>query len=128
MLYPPVDWLQRGLNTPSIDEKILAFKKATELDPNYVEAHFYLGLAYKAKEMYPEAEVQLNKAYFINDFKRVTEIYNLLKNKKIHLVGLSESVSERMKLESIVSKLKNDIERLKSEINEIKWLRRLARV
>ena len=58
-----VDWFQAGMKAPSLDEKVHAFEKVVELDPNYTEGYYYLGIAYKSKQMYPEAEIALNKAY-----------------------------------------------------------------
>ncbi|MFQ5648511.1 MAG: tetratricopeptide repeat protein [bacterium] len=62
------DWFQKGLDATAVDDRIDAFERSTQLDPNYVEAYFYLGLAYKTKGLYPEAEVALNKAYFTNPY------------------------------------------------------------
>ncbi|MFQ5822674.1 MAG: tetratricopeptide repeat protein [bacterium] len=60
------DWLNIGIKAQSLDEKIQAFNNAIKFDPTYVEAYYYLGLAYKMKGEYREAEYTLNKGYFIN--------------------------------------------------------------
>jgi tetratricopeptide (TPR) repeat protein len=62
------DWVKAGLNAAPADAKIRAFEQAIKLDPNYVEAYYYLGLAYKARGRYEEAETTLNKAYFKNPY------------------------------------------------------------
>lgn len=62
------DWVKIGLDAASADAKIRAFEQAIQLDPNYVEAYYYLGLAYKSRGRFEEAETTLNKAYFKNPF------------------------------------------------------------
>lgn len=62
------DWFKIGLLAKSLDEKIRAFETATQLDPNYIEAYYYLGLAYKKQGLYLKAEIALNKAYFTNPY------------------------------------------------------------
>jgi TolB-like protein/DNA-binding winged helix-turn-helix (wHTH) protein/tetratricopeptide (TPR) repeat protein len=44
------------------DDAILACRQALELDPNFAPAHGYLGRAYEAKGMYPEAIRELEKS------------------------------------------------------------------
>ncbi len=61
-------WFKQGLQAKTADDKIQAFERAVQLDPNYVEAYFYLGLAYKSKGLYSDAELALNKAYFKNPY------------------------------------------------------------
>jgi len=68
------DWVKIGLDAASVDAKIRAFEQAIQLDPNYVEAYYYLGLAYKARGRYEESEVTLNKAYFKNPYALNNEI------------------------------------------------------
>ena len=68
------DWFKLGLETPSPDAKIRAFEQVVQLDPNYVEAYYYLGLAYKAKARWADAEINLNKAYFKNPYALNNEI------------------------------------------------------
>lgn len=62
------DFFQRGLTASTLDAKISAFEQAVQLEPNYVEAYFYLGLAYKAKGMIEQSQIMLNKAYFTNPY------------------------------------------------------------
>ncbi len=62
------EYFQKGVNAASLNEKIQAFERATQLDPNYVEAFFYLGLAYKSNQQYQQAEITLNKAYYTNPY------------------------------------------------------------
>ncbi|NIV97462.1 tetratricopeptide repeat protein, partial [candidate division KSB1 bacterium] len=62
------EWLEIGLDASTVDAKIRAFENVIQLDPNYLEAYYYLGLAYKSKGNFSEAEVALNKAYFKNPF------------------------------------------------------------
>lgn len=62
------EWFQLGLDSPTPDAKIRAFEKVVQLDPNYVEAYYYLGLAYKQKNMLAEAEIALDKAYYKNPY------------------------------------------------------------
>jgi len=68
------DWFKLGLETPSPDAKIRAFEQVVQLDPNYVEAYYYLGLAYKAKARWADAEINLNKAYLKNPYALNNEI------------------------------------------------------
>jgi tetratricopeptide (TPR) repeat protein len=68
------DWFKLGLETPSPDAKIRAFEQVVQLDPNYLEGYYYLGLAYKSKGRWAEAEINLNKAYFKNPFALNNEI------------------------------------------------------
>ncbi len=62
------DLFQTGLRAKTATDKIEAFRKATQIDPNYVEAYYYLGLAYEADKQYARAEAALNKAYFKNPY------------------------------------------------------------
>ncbi len=62
------DWVKAGLDAAPVDAKIRAFEQAIQLDPNYTEAYYYLGLAYKAAGRFQEAEITLNKAYFKNPY------------------------------------------------------------
>lgn len=50
------------------DRAIAQLQKSLELDRNYAMTHFYLGMAYEAKEMYPEA---------ITAYRKSEEIYPL---------------------------------------------------
>src|SRR5260370_11177783 len=51
------------------EEAAAAFKRAVEIDPNFAEAHFRLGLAYAALERKPEAEESYKKS--IDLYKKV---------------------------------------------------------
>lgn len=68
------DWFERGLNAANPNSRIAAFEKTIAIDPDYVEAYFYLGLAYKQKNMLNEAELALTKAYFKNPYALNNEI------------------------------------------------------
>ena len=68
------EWFQIGLSSTTPEQKIRAFERVVALDPNYIEAYFYLGLAYKVKGQLTEAEVALNKAYFKNPYALSKEI------------------------------------------------------
>lgn len=68
------DWVKLGLDAATADAKIRAFEQAVQLDPNYIEAYYYLGLAYKARGRNEEAEIALNKAYFKNPYALNNEI------------------------------------------------------
>lgn len=59
-------WVQVGLRSPNLPDKIRAFERAIQLDPDYIEAHYYLGLALKKQGNFAEAKVALNRAYFKN--------------------------------------------------------------
>jgi tetratricopeptide (TPR) repeat protein len=67
------DWLKIGLKSQAIDEKIQAFENAIQIDPNYIEAYYFLGLAYKTKGKLPEAEIALNNAYFKSPYSLSNE-------------------------------------------------------
>jgi len=62
------DFFQQGMNEFDLEKKISSFESAVLLDPGYVEAYFYLGLAYKSKQAFAQALVMLNKAYFTNPY------------------------------------------------------------
>ncbi len=68
------DWFNAGISSFSTEEKIQAFKKAIQLDPNIIEAYYHLGLAYNIKGMYAEAELTFNKAYFKNPYALNNEL------------------------------------------------------
>ncbi|MFQ6115494.1 MAG: tetratricopeptide repeat protein, partial [bacterium] len=68
------DWYDQGQQAQSIDEKIQAFGNVIRLDPTYIEAYYYLGLAYKMKGELAKAEIALNKAYFKNPYALNNEI------------------------------------------------------
>ena len=43
------------------NEAMIEYKKATQLDPNYVDAHFRLASIYRVKNMYDKAVEEYNK-------------------------------------------------------------------
>ncbi|MGH7494511.1 MAG: tetratricopeptide repeat protein [bacterium] len=57
-----VKWFKAGSQAADADTKIADFLKALELDPDYVEALHHLGLAYKQKQDYRQAEQYLARA------------------------------------------------------------------
>ncbi|RMD85998.1 MAG: tetratricopeptide repeat protein [Calditrichaeota bacterium] len=69
-----VDWFKAGLKSPILDEKIEAFENAVRLDPNFVEAYYFLGLAYKKKGEFEKALIAFNKAYYQNRYGLTREI------------------------------------------------------
>ncbi len=46
-----------GIDNKAINE----FKKAIDIDPNFVAAHYYLAISYIDEAMYGEAKVELTK-------------------------------------------------------------------
>lgn len=62
------DWFRKGLDAASDAERAQAFERAVEIDPNYIEAYFYLGLAYKNAARFDAAEIALGKAYYKNPY------------------------------------------------------------
>ena len=68
----------------ALDTAIISLKEAIELEPNIIEAHYYLGLAYEDKEMYEDA---------VKAYKKVREISTDMssetaKNAARHLVDI----------------------------------------
>ncbi len=57
-----VDWFEIGLKENNLTKKIAAYTKAVEADPNFFEALNNLGLAYKQKQDYANAEKFLQLA------------------------------------------------------------------
>lgn len=62
------DWFRKGLDTASAAERVQAFERAVQIDPDYIEAYFYLGLAYKNAARFDDAEIALGKAYYKNPY------------------------------------------------------------
>ncbi|MFQ5707469.1 MAG: tetratricopeptide repeat protein [bacterium] len=67
-------WFNTGLKAKNLEDKIQAFENAVRLDPDYVEAYYYLGLAYEKKGLNQKAKTALNKAYFKNPYALSNEI------------------------------------------------------
>ncbi|HWR41481.1 MAG TPA: tetratricopeptide repeat protein [Patescibacteria group bacterium] len=60
----PESWLEKGngfLQAKDYDRAIDAYKKAIEMNPNYADAHNYLGSALYKKTLYPEAVREFEK-------------------------------------------------------------------
>lgn len=55
-------WFEIGLETTDVNQKISAFQKAVDLDGQFIEAFYQLGLAYKAAGQNQNAEALLQKA------------------------------------------------------------------
>ncbi len=58
-----MNWFNLGMNEKTADKKIAAYQKAVELDPQFVEALYNLGLAYKQQQDYRSAAQYLLRAY-----------------------------------------------------------------
>jgi tetratricopeptide (TPR) repeat protein len=85
------DWIRKGLDSRNIAQRIAAFERAAELDPNDIEALYYLGRAYKENAEYDKANVALNKAYFKNPYA----LTNILKTKILYELGTVYSVLDK---------------------------------
>ena len=68
-----LNWFSLGLKEKDPQKKILAYKKAIELDPSFVEALYNLGLSYKKAQDYAQAESFLLKALNARVDKTKTE-------------------------------------------------------
>jgi tetratricopeptide (TPR) repeat protein len=60
--FQAVSWFKIGLREKDPQKKILAYSKAIELDPNFIEALLNLGVVYKQKGDYANAEHFLLRA------------------------------------------------------------------
>lgn len=63
------EWVDKGNNAydaNDYDEAIKCYKKAADLDPNLVNAHYNLGVIYGKKEMLDNAIAEYNKVLAIN--------------------------------------------------------------
>jgi tetratricopeptide (TPR) repeat protein len=56
-------WFNVGVKEQNAAKRIEALSRAVQLDPNFVEALYQLGLAYKSQRDYKRAEEFLQKAY-----------------------------------------------------------------
>ena len=56
-----VNWFKTGIQETNSDKKIAAYLKALELDPDFVEVLYNLGLTYKKKQDYRLAEQYLGR-------------------------------------------------------------------
>ncbi len=66
-----------------------------------------------------EVFIELNKAYMSQDTSRVKEILQLLEDGDMVFVGLTETLSEKKKLEQYVTRLKTKISQLQVEIRDL---------
>lgn len=90
----------------------VAFRKASKLcHPDIV--------AEGSKKQAEEIFIELSNAYVRNNLQRVTEILELLESGNLHLIGITDSITEKERLQSIVATLENNIRRVKIEIGEI---------
>ncbi len=55
-------WFKLGLTEQDPQKKIAAYMKALELDPQFVEAYYNVGMAFKKQQDYRRAEQYLHKA------------------------------------------------------------------
>ena len=63
------EWVDKGNNAydaNDYDKAITCYKKAADLDPNLVNAHYNLGVIYGKKEMLDNAIAEYNKVLAIN--------------------------------------------------------------
>jgi len=58
-----MNWFKLGVKAQNLTTKINAYKKAIQLEPEFTEAHYNLGLAYKNSSDYSNAELCFHKAY-----------------------------------------------------------------
>lgn len=73
----------------------------------------------KLKEHATKIFVELNKAYYMNDLKKVVEILEILESKENYFSKITEEVSEIDSLVHTERKLRSDIVNLKQEIKSI---------
>lgn len=75
-------WLETGLNERNPQKKIAAFTHALEIDPDFVEAAYNLGLVYKQQQDYARAEqfiarAHANAAAITNEDLKLAILYEL---------------------------------------------------
>lgn len=105
--------IRKSISKDSKKEIQKMFREASKMcHPDLISDDF--------KEQASEIFNELNKAYFNNNIMRVREILTLLKSKKIHLIKITEEINEKEKFEFLLQKFKNDAEKLKDEISNLK--------
>ncbi|RME01771.1 MAG: tetratricopeptide repeat protein [Calditrichaeota bacterium] len=67
-------WFNKGTRESNLDKKIEYYRKAIALEPKFVEALYNLGLTYKKKKDYENAEKYLLRAYTAKPDKISKEI------------------------------------------------------
>lgn len=88
------------------------FRKASKLcHPDMVADDF--------KEQAQEIFVELQRAYFFNNVERVKEILDLLEKHEYQKIGRTNQITEKHLLIASITKLENDVKRLKAEISEL---------
>lgn len=98
------------------DRKLLQklFRKASKLcHPDIVAEEMKLQSA--------EVFVQLSDAYFKNDLEKVKEISDMLENKTLFFMNVTEKITEFQRMEQIVNKLESEIALLKKEIFDLEY-------
>jgi len=85
-------WFNKGRDASSQTKKIEFYKKAIELQPNFIEAHFNLGRAYKNEGKLNEAEQYFKNALICNP----TKLTNNLKQPIYYELGLVYEKLERL--------------------------------
>lgn len=75
-------WLETGLHERNPQKKITAFTRALEIDPDFVEAAYNLGLVYKQQQDYARAEqfiarAHANAATITNEELKLAILYEL---------------------------------------------------
>jgi len=87
-------YLKKGILDKAIDE----LKKATQLKPEHLDAHYNLGIAYAMKGLYAEAMNEMNLAikYNANDYAAYRDLgllyFKYKKDAKKSLYYLNESL------------------------------------
>lgn len=91
-------WFDAGLAEKNIAQRIEAYSKAIELDPNFAEALFNLGTTYKEQKSYDRAEQFLRRAanttnhdLRIKALSALASIYNIRGNSKSAESALREA-------------------------------------
>ncbi len=91
-------WFDAGLAEKNVAQRIEAYNRAIELDPNFAEALFNLGTAYKEQKSYERAEQFLRRAanttnhdLRIKALSALASIYNIRGNSKSAESALREA-------------------------------------
>lgn len=61
-----VYWFKKGVNEQNLDKKVEYYTKAIEGKPNFIEAHYNLGLVYINQKKYEQAELSFKNALIAN--------------------------------------------------------------
>jgi len=69
-----IEWFEKGVQSKNLPEKILCFKKALEINPNFLEAFFNLGCAYRDSGDMENAEKSFNRALLVSPDNISTDV------------------------------------------------------